>query len=88
MSDKHFYVESWSSLYGCIRCGEIGGDISQNTHGHYVCGSCGETSIVGFVQALDLLNDLYLKGVIGIPEIDEDDIEEFLSAQENYDEEA
>jgi len=58
-----FYVEDPTKLYACYRCGEMMGEIreSEGVYG-YICESCGEQGIVSFLNALDILNDMYVKG--------------------------
>jgi len=67
-----FYVEEPEQIYGCWRCGELMGEIreSEGSYG-YICESCGEQGIVSFLNALDMLNDMYLKGDIS-PNEEED----------------
>lgn len=60
---SRFYVEDIEQIWACFRCGEVMGDIRENsTGGAYTCESCGENSIITFVSALDIINDLYLQG--------------------------
>jgi len=47
--------------HGCYRCGAQAGEYTVNDMGMAVCGNCGEPSVVTFQQALDTLNDLYLR---------------------------
>lgn len=56
-----FYIEDTGQLYGCFRCGKIMGKLHRLVDDHLICGECNENGIVSFVQALDLLNDHYLK---------------------------
>jgi hypothetical protein len=49
-------------IYGCYRCGELEGEVVKHEDGSYACGSCGELSVVTFVQALDMLNAFYREG--------------------------
>lgn len=72
------------NIYGCFRCGEINGEISQDEETLVVsCQSCGEDSIVTFQQALDLLNDFYLKGEVVLAPGETEVIElEFLPLEE------
>ena len=58
------YIEDPHQIYGCFRCGVIQEDIEEDTSGFYKCCSCGEFGITSFVRALDIINDMHLKGVI------------------------
>lgn len=62
-----FYIEAPEQVYGCFRCGELMGDIREANDGyHYICENCGEVSVISFVNALDILNDLYIKGDLSL----------------------
>lgn len=63
---KGGYVEDFTSLYGCFRCGEINGDIKEDLDQRYICDNCGERGVVTFVNALDILNETYIRGYIDI----------------------
>lgn len=57
-----FYTEEIGSVYGCFRCGEIGGEVHVNPDtDSMTCGHCGESSIVTFTTALDMLNAYYMQ---------------------------
>ena len=58
---SRFYIEDPEQIYGCFRCGELMGDVTEVGHGH-VCGSCGEDSVISLLNSLDIINDLFLKG--------------------------
>jgi len=58
-----FYVEGPEQLYGCYRCGEIMGEIRESDSSTgWTCESCGEPAVMSFLNALDILNDLYIRG--------------------------
>jgi len=62
-----FYIEDPEQVYGCFRCGEVMGDIHEAESGiGYVCESCGEQAVISFLNTLDILNDLYLKGDLSL----------------------
>lgn len=51
-------------LYGCYRCGTINGNLrDMELDGRQKCGECGEDAIITFQEAMDALNDAYLKGI-------------------------
>ena len=57
MSDDN--VDTW----GCFRCGTINGPIHKHeVNGLWICDECGEDSVIGFITALDIINDMFLKG--------------------------
>lgn len=60
-------------MYGCIKCGVINGDLRRDELMEDIvsCGECGAKTIITFQQALDLLNDLHLKGLLPVYEVDE-----------------
>ena len=65
--------EALGSIYGCFRCGKINGDLTEDDDGVYLCGECGERSVLPFRGALDILNDMHLKGALREYEVDPDD---------------
>ena len=68
--------EAMPSIYGCFRCGTMMHDVVYDEDsGFGVCGECNEVAVVMFGQALDILNDLYLKGVFENFEIEAPDEE-------------
>lgn len=69
------YVENNSQIYGCFRCGAVMGEMEKEEDtAIYKCCECGEHSIVGFVQAMDMLNELYVNGELHLePNEDEFD---------------
>lgn len=62
------YMEDLKSIYFCYRCGEINGDIKLTEYNEMLCGACGENSLLGITSAIDILNDLHLKGQLEIEE--------------------
>lgn len=48
-------------FYGCFRCGTLGGAWYEIDGGVRSCCECGEPGILTLQQALDMLNDIYLK---------------------------
>lgn len=59
------YVEDLSQIYGCWRCGTLMGGVEENSEGHnVVCKGCGESAILSFTTALDLINDLHVRGIL------------------------
>ena len=59
------YIEEPSQIYGCWRCGKVMGDVVEDCLGNAtVCGDCGEHTIMTFLTALDLINDLFVIGVL------------------------
>lgn len=75
----------------CFRCGIIEGPVDYDAQDTPICGACREPAIVNFIEALDLLNDLYLKGLFELEtpmhELDfEDDLfileEDFENAED------
>jgi len=61
-----FYVEDHSQIYGCYRCGAVMGEVQEDPYeGHHRCGSCGEAAVISFLNALDMLNEMHLRGEIG-----------------------
>ena len=68
---KGGYIEDYTAMWACYRCGEIMGDVRETeNHYGYTCESCGEQSVISFLNALDILNDLYLKGDLQFNEED------------------
>lgn len=61
MKNNSFYVEDPNQVYGCFRCGELMGDFTEAGE-TLTCSGCGEEGIVSMVNALDMINDMYLKG--------------------------
>lgn len=53
-----------SGIFGCFRCGETMGPMVIRKDGYVQCGGCGEVAVLTFQQALDTLNDLWLRGDI------------------------
>ena len=49
-------------VHGCFRCGESQGIATVLEDGTVECGTCRERSVVTFLQALDILNELYTRG--------------------------
>jgi len=50
-------------MYGCFRCGEQDVEYTEEDYKR-TCGSCGESDcIVSLQEALDLLNDIYLRDI-------------------------
>ncbi len=49
--------------YRCFRCGTENETLMQNEEesAFGVCCSCGEESVVTFIQALDIINEYYLQ---------------------------
>ena len=53
--------------HGCYRCGEIDGEVEVYIDQSTKCCSCGTTgTVISFQTALDIINDLYLKGEMKI----------------------
>lgn len=48
------------TIYGCFRCGSINGPL-RDIQFIPICGECGERAIVTFRQAMDALNEMWLK---------------------------
>jgi hypothetical protein len=78
--------EEGTGIYGCYRCGAVGGEIRGITNDNgplrVGCGECGEeNTIVTFQVALDLLNENHfhdrLRGGLCY-EKSVDDLDEFL----------
>jgi len=64
-------------MHGCYRCGEQGVEYTEDDEYTRVCGSCGaENSIVSFQEALDLLNEAYLRNIPFLLNPEEYEIEE------------
>lgn len=55
------YIEHTEQIYGCFRCGELMGDIREEG-ASTVCDSCGEAAIMTLTNALDVMNEIYLRG--------------------------
>jgi DNA-directed RNA polymerase subunit RPC12/RpoP len=54
--------------YGCYKCGTIGGEV-QLYDEEYVCGECGDRSVVSLGAAINILHDLWRSGErIDVPE--------------------
>jgi hypothetical protein len=53
----------------------------DNNYG-YVCGCCGEQSIVSFLNSLDILNDLHLKGEMGYQSEEDVYLEDLVKEEE------
>jgi len=78
MKSSRFYIEDTEQIFGCWRCGEIMGDIHEaETSEGYICDSCGERAIVSFTNTLDVMNDLYLKGLLS-PDNEELELDDFI----------
>jgi DNA-directed RNA polymerase subunit RPC12/RpoP len=69
------YVEDYESIYGCFRCGAILADVEEGDDAFAKCSECGEHSVINFIHALDLINDLHLKGLVKIKQ--EETLEDF-----------
>lgn len=62
-----FYIEDPSQVYGCFRCGIMMGDIKEAPNGvGYICEGCGEQSVITFLNALDILNNMHLQGDLSL----------------------
>lgn len=57
------------------------GEVKSNDGYRFVCESCGEDSVVTFVNALDILNDLHLQGILTVTDHD-DTLEEMFGDNE------
>jgi len=56
------FVENWNSVWACFRCGKVAGDVRKDSEeGPWICEECGESGIVTIPQALDIINDFYLR---------------------------
>lgn len=53
-------------LLHCFRCGARDVEVNDLGGDKVKCPDCGERSLMTTVEALDLLNDLYLKGNFSI----------------------
>ena len=72
-----FYIENPRQVHGCFRCGELMGEIREDeVSSAYICDSCGEDGVITFQHALDIINDLYLRGMVDLAH-DDDEIEFF-----------
>lgn len=77
------------NIYGCFRCGETQGTFTVMDDGIVRCEACQEKSVVTFLQALDILNDLYTRGqfTLGGEFSTEESLEYILTHQEDLDDE-
>lgn len=63
--------EEVGNVYGCFRCGELCGEVVITTESTLpICGSCGESSVLTFQQALDVMNELHLSGELMLSSVD------------------
>lgn len=70
------YYDEVDIVHKCFRCGVVPEDITvDEATGLMICGSCGEPSVLPVMAAYDLINDLYLRGIVKFTscEGDEDD---------------
>lgn len=68
--------------YGCYRCGAINGPLKEwdEEQTRPTCDECGESAIVTMQEAMDILNDLHLKGKWRIDPFDADYFTELMEA--------
>lgn len=76
MTDRRsdMYIEDPEQIYGCWRCGKVMGALKEDDAGfRLICGECGENSVLSFINALDVINDLFVRGILEQEQIDLED---------------
>jgi DNA-directed RNA polymerase subunit RPC12/RpoP len=74
------YYDKVDIVHKCFRCGDVPDDIEQDdATGLMRCGNCGELSVLPVVAAYDLINDLYLRGILTFTTLEGDEDGYYLS---------
>lgn len=73
------YIEDPNQIYGCVNCHSIMGEIKEDSEdGIYRCAECGEATIIPFLGALYMVNDMMEQGHIKLVSEEDFDIAQDL----------